>query len=253
MAILRRLLPWALLLVALTGWAQGINGQSEQDARAAQLMQDGVRLATSGRPADAIAAFDEVAAIYEDAYRDEKVRLYSARSPLESLLYVGEAANAKTPAKVVSGNWAYAYYMKAYALIELGRLAEAKTLLQRAIDLSPHNSQFLSELAGVYQREKDWPASMKTFQAAEAQAEFSPPQLKNADLSRAWRGQAYVYVEQSQLDEAEKLYRKCLDLNAADARALNELRFIQVQRAKQNKPAVPQQPVSSLTPADAGT
>lgn len=70
--------------------------------------------------------------------------------------------------------------------------------------------------------------------------EFSPPQLKNADLSRAWRGQAYVFVEQGQLDEAEKLYRKCLDLNAADARALNELRFIQVQRAKQEKPVVSQ-------------
>jgi len=219
---------------AVAGRAQEASKPSERDVKAAKLLQDGSLLAASRKPTEAIEDFDKVIAIYEEAYRDEKAKLYSARSMPEGLLYMLEASKANTPAKVVSGNWAYAYYTKAYALVELRQLPEAKTSLQRAIELAPHNSQFLSELGGIYQIEKNWPNAMKTFLAAEKQTEFSPPELKNAELSRAWRGQAYVYVEQNQLDEAEKLYRKCLELNASDKKALNELRFIQAQRAKQN-------------------
>lgn len=217
---------------AVAGGAQEASKPSERDVRAAQLLREGSLLVASKKPAEAIVDFDRVIAIYEEAYRDEKSKLYSARSMPEGLLYMLEASKANISAKVVSGNWAYAYYTKAYALGERRQLPEAKASLQRAIDLAPHNSQFLSELGGIYQIEKDWPNAMKTFLAAEKQTEFSPPEFKNTELSRAWRGQAYVYVEQNLLDEAEKLYRKCLELNASDTKALNELRFIQAQRAK---------------------
>ncbi|MHA6889692.1 tetratricopeptide repeat protein [Ralstonia pseudosolanacearum] len=250
---LRIFVASALMLTALCGWGQEANRSTEQDARTTQLLRDGAQLMASKRLGEAIDDFDKVIAAYEEVTRDEKAKLYSARWPTEGLMYLAEAANAHQSAKVVSGNWATAYFMKAYALVEQGHLAEAKLPLQRAIDLAPRNSHFLAELGDLYQRERDWPAAMKTFQAAEKQTEFSPPEVKNAELARAWRGQAYVYVEQNQLDEAEKLYRKCLVLNASDVQAVNELRFVQDLRAKQSTPAFAQQIVPSLTPADAGT
>ncbi|MGO4326258.1 tetratricopeptide repeat protein [Cupriavidus sp. 2TAF22] len=238
MKLVRVLLTTAALLLSVSCLAQEASTPSALDTEAARLLQEGSRLAIAGKRAEAIEDFDKVSAMYESALQGSKVKLFSARFQPEALFYLVEASNAKTPARVVSGNWAYAYYMKGYVLVELGRLADAKVSLQQAIDLAPHNSQFLAELASVYQREKDWSLAMKTFQAAETQArEFSPPALKNAELSRAWRGQGYVYVEQHQLAEAEALYRKCLELDASDTRAANELRFIQAQRAKQDNRA----------------
>jgi Flp pilus assembly protein TadD len=68
--------------------------------------------------------------------------------------------------------------------------------------------------------------------AASAAREFSPPEAQNIELSRAWRGLGYVCVEQGKLDDAEKMYRQCLDLDAKDSRAVNELQYIQGVRAK---------------------
>jgi tetratricopeptide (TPR) repeat protein len=166
-------------------------------------------------------------------YRDEKAKILCARWPVESLMYLLEAANTKTAAKVVSSNWSYAYYYKAYSLIELGRLSEAKELLGRAIALSPRNSQYLSELGNIYQREKDWPMALQIFQSSQTAAkEFTPAEAKNAELSRAWHGLGYVYVEQNKLDDAAKMYRQSLELDSNDKRAQNELQYIQNQRAK---------------------
>ncbi|MGL5632920.1 MAG: tetratricopeptide repeat protein, partial [Azovibrio sp.] len=101
--------------------------------------------------------------------------------------------------------------------------------------LSPYNSQFLSELAYIYQIEKNWPQALTLFQQAETAAQsFSPPDLYDIELAGAWRGQAYVYIEQNRLEEAEKLYRQCLKLNKNDAKALHELGYIEKLRAQQN-------------------
>lgn len=43
----------------------------------------------------------------------------------------------KHDAIVLSSTWSSAYFIKAYALQDLGRIAEAKSVLQLAIELSP--------------------------------------------------------------------------------------------------------------------
>ncbi len=125
----------------------------------------------SKKSTEAIQIFDSVAAGYENKYKDKNTKFYSARSPAETLFYTLDAANSnKGSATVVSGNWGYAYYLKAYALLDLGRVSEAKVQLQRAVTLSPQNSQFLSELGHVYQLEKNWQSALQIFQRAEAAA-----------------------------------------------------------------------------------
>lgn len=202
---------------------------SEKDKIAAQLISDGIRLAQSKKPEQAIPNFDKAAASFEQRFKGDGTKFFSARTQAESVFYLLGLENAR----VVSANWAYAYYLKAYALIDLGRLSEAKSSLERALDLSPRNSQFLSELASIYQREKNWAVALQTFQLAEGAAkEFSPPDLRNAELSRAWRGMGYVYAMQGRLDEAEKVYLQCLGLDGKDARAMNELRVVRELKAK---------------------
>src|SRR4030095_13970088 len=102
----------------------------------------------------------------------------------------------------------------------LGRPSEAKAQLLRAVALAPQNAQFLGELGHVYQLEKNWPLALQTFQRAESAAkEITSEQARNGELARAWRGMGYVLVELGRLDEAEAMYRKCLELNAQDAKA----------------------------------
>jgi tetratricopeptide (TPR) repeat protein len=198
------------------------------------LFDSAIPLVRSRRFAEAVAVLDQVIGIYEQRYNADKTRYFCARTKEETLLYLIQAAAAKdgSSAVVVSMNWASAHYIKAYSLIELGRFPEAKTSLQKAIQLSPQNSRFLSELAHVYQSEKDWTQALRTFELAAAAKDFSPPDQKDADLTRAWRGMGFAYVEMDRLDDAEKMYLKCLELNKNDAAAVNELQFVRAQKSK---------------------
>lgn len=252
MKLLRVLAVGIFVFVSAAGWCQeGQSPVSEEDKAATQMLSEGSRLLQSKKAIEAIQQFDKVIAIYEERFKDEKARLFCARSLVESLMYLAEAMNAKTNAKVVSANWAYGYYLKAYALIELWRISEAKSNSERALSLSPRNSQFLSELGNLYLQERDWPQALRTFQLAEAAAkEFSPPDSKNIELSRALRGLGYVYVEQGKLDEAEKVYHQCLELDSKDSKALNELRYIQGLKAKNSERIPSEQQKYFAPPAD---
>ena len=234
--IRRRLVLSAILLVsAVPAWGQGAAmPQTEDDAKMGQVLTEGMHLMWDKKAAQAIVLFDKVAADYDGRFKEPGVKYYSARTMAETLFYgLDTASSGKSKAVVISANWGYAYYLKGYELMELSRVAEAKPALLRAAELSPQNAQFLSELGYVYQLEKSWPLALATYQRAEAAATgFSPPNLKNPELARALRGQGYVYVELNRLDDAEKAYRRCLDINKGDELAAKELRYIQNQRAK---------------------
>ncbi|MFO1081938.1 MAG: tetratricopeptide repeat protein [Reyranellaceae bacterium] len=237
MKILRRLCVLAFLFPVCAAWAQTQpSTPSPEDVKAAQSIEQGTALMRAKKPAEAIPFFEQAAALYDARASDRKVRYYSSRTPAETLYYSLQAIATekdKSSAVVLSGLWGYSLYLKAYCLVDLGRVGEAKTSLLRAVALAPQNSQFLSELGHVYQLEKNWPLAFETFRRAEGAAqEFSPEQVRAADLARAWRGMAYVLVELGRLDEAEGLLRKCLQLNSQDTAAQRELTYVLTQKAK---------------------
>jgi len=216
--------------------AQDSPTPNDADAKLAQLLKEGAKLAEARKFKDAIERFDSVITAYEDRFRDSEDIVRCARWMGETMYYLLDAGKTEPRRKVVglSQTWADAYFMKAYVLVHVGQFAQAKPWLEKAINLSPSNSLYLSELGGIFQREKNWPMALLTFQSAERATEFSPANTKNFELSKAWRGIAYVLVELGRLDEAEGLYRKCLELDKNDARAANELRYIEKARARQS-------------------
>lgn len=229
------------LAIALAGMivAPAVPATARQPAQAkpaadpqAETVQQAQLLIHQGRPADAILLLDSVIAQQALSHANDKRRLYCARSQTETLLYLTDAAQAKEEAVILAPTWSDALYMKAYALIDLGRREEAKPLLESAIRLSPYNALYLGELGEDYKSRKEWDAAMSTFQQAETASEFSPDDGKDLERSRAWRGIGYVLIEQGSLDEAEALFRKCLALNPNDDMAKNELKYIAQQRAK---------------------
>ena len=122
--------------------------------------------------------------------------------------------------------------MKGYALQDLSRLGEAKSAVQRAIELSPWNSQYLAELGEIYQLEKNWPKAKQAFEAAEEHAQLSPDDARAGELARARRGLGYVFVELGRLADAEKKYQQCLATDPKDTKAAKELEYVRGLRAK---------------------
>jgi Flp pilus assembly protein TadD len=197
------------------------------------LLQQALQRLEERKPQEALEALDQLIAAYEAKYKDGGKRVYEARSSPEGLLYLMMAAKDNQSAVLAKGVWGEAYYVKGYTLIELNRLDDAKPVLERAIAISPRNSKFIGELGHIYQTRSDWPNALATFtDAEEAAREFSPPQAKVREWTRALRGSGYVLVELGRLDEAEAKYRKCLELDKNDQKALGELRYIEEVRQK---------------------
>ncbi len=203
-----------------------------QEMRA--LLVRGRELVLHGSPARAIHEdFDPVIARYEQRFAGLGEKIYCANSMQESLLYSASAQNANQVALVLDSTWADAYLYKSYALTELGRLAQSREALERALALSPYHAPYYSELAYTYVREHRWEPALDLYRSAESAAERLASAPSHAqDLGQALRGQAYVLIEQGRLEEASTLYQRCLMLDPHDAQARRELDYLARQRPR---------------------
>jgi len=244
MTLVKLALSALLIAVSFPAWSQptinvptsGAGTPGSDDGQNGALLMQGVARMQAGRHQEAIFMyFERVAAIYEAKYKDTKGKVYSSRSMIETMSYLTSSAvqSPATSAVVASPYWGYAHYLKGYALVELGRLSDAKVALDKAIWLSPQNSQFLSELGHIHQVQKDYATALTTFTRAEVAAQtYSPPEVRDKELARAWRGMGFSLIEMRRLDQAEALYRKCLELDSNDRTAVRELQHIRQMRAE---------------------
>jgi tetratricopeptide (TPR) repeat protein len=223
---------FSLLITVAAVSADTSSADPDKDPQIANLLQDARHLIDNNKPAPAVEMCDKVIAAFKARYGSSKQKIYCARTSAESLGYLLSASQAKTNAIVLSSTWANAYFMKGYALQDLRRIAEGKSNVELALELSPCNSQYLSELGEVYQLEKNWPKAEQQFESAEDNAVLSPEDAQASELGHARRGLAYVFVERGKLDEAEKKYQQCLTADANDTRAKRELEYVRGLRAK---------------------
>jgi Flp pilus assembly protein TadD len=214
----------------------GTQASDKLDAEQRARLLLGLAVATGGNPNPRAAIsefYDPVIAFYEATYTDKRQRYFSARSETEALLYSMQGAVDQAATTVVSRNWVEAHFMKGFALVDLQQLDAARVEYETALKLAPHNSQVLAELGDLYNREKNFTKALETFRLAETDSEYSPPEAKDHDRARAWRGQGYAYTELKQWDVAEKMYRQSLALDKNDQRSVQELQYIQKQRSAQ--------------------
>ena len=237
--IMRPLALLTSLLPTLVAVGYAAPGESDGEAAQMQRLQAARQLMDAGKPETAVQTeIDPVIKYYEGKYSRESRKVYCARTSAERLAYLLESASKKEAAVAIGPEWATAYFMKTYALIDLGRVSEARTNLTRALELSPSNSQCLSELAHLYQIDKNLTESQRLFVRAEECARtFSPDEAKVGELTRALRGQGYNLVEMGKLDEAEAKYRECLKQDRNDRAALDELEYLKARKdsAKSNQ------------------
>jgi len=184
------------------------------------------------QPDQAILILDGIISRAEARYARETRVIYTSRSMAETVYYGGLAAAAKKSAVIIDETWSLALFLKAFALIDLNRSDEAKPLLDRAIAMAPMNSHYLGERGEWFKMRRDWVRAYADFSTAADAADLSPDDMKSFDKRRAWRGMAYVRIEQGQLDDAERLLRQALQLDSNDAGARQELDYIRSVRNK---------------------
>jgi tetratricopeptide (TPR) repeat protein len=202
------------------------------DDRMTPQLQTAAKAVKSGQPQLALDTLTPVIAAYDADLAGETRRIYCGMSLQETMLYLGLAAKDKVPAVALPPGYCTALYLKGYALVDLGRVAEAKAIYQRLMTLAPMYAQYQTEYGQLIRLEKDWPQMLAVCTPAAEAARIADPQIKPFQEGAALRCQGYALIELKQWDEAEKRYRQALAVNPADAKAQNELRYIAEQRGK---------------------
>ena len=191
------------------------------------------RAIAGSRPAEALAIIEPVIAAYKAEYEQETRQIYCGMTSPETLLYMTMAANERKGALAVGPGYCQSIYLRGFALVDLGRVAEARASYEQAVALAPMHSHFLVELGQTYRLTKEWGRMLDTCSRATGGAAMVRDLSdRKREQGFALRCQGYALIEMGKLDEAEKLYRECLSIDPADAKAEHELKYIAEQRAK---------------------
>lgn len=226
--MLKKIVALIVLATVLTVNASKKEKTEDLDSLQYEYLVQARKAIEKGAPAIAITQFlEKIISHYSLQFKEDERKIYCARSSQESLYYMMLAASKSQPAFSTSSIWSDAYYLKGYALMELGKFDEAKNSLENALELSPANAGYLSELAHLNQYYKNWNKSLELFEKAEDAAGISSKDLKELELGRALRGQGYIYIETGELKKAKSIYKKCLKINSDDTKAQNELKYIE--------------------------
>jgi len=196
-----------------------------QIAAAAQLVRQ-------HQPQAALDALTPILAAYEADHAQETRRLYCGMSLQETMLYAGMGARDKVGTVVLPQGYCTAVYLKGYALVDLGRVAEAKPIYERLLTLAPMYAQYQTEYGQLLRLEKDWPRMLAICTKASEAAAIASPAIKPMQQGAALRCQGYALTELHRYDEAEQRYRDALAINPDDKLSQHELTYIAEQRAK---------------------
>ncbi|HEY0413950.1 MAG TPA: tetratricopeptide repeat protein [Allosphingosinicella sp.] len=204
------------------------------DAKAeAKQIDDAWRFIEAHQPDKAVALLDTLIAAEDKAHAGERRQVYCAGSTTETLAYTTMGVRDHKSVVVFGPEWSMAIFLKGFALVDLGRGDEAKVQFDRALALSPLNAQFLGELGEWHKGKRDWAKAYDLFKrATDASALMPDAESQKFHKRRGMRGMGFVLIERGKLDEAEALFRQCLEIDPNDAGAKSELQYIQEQRAK---------------------
>ena len=214
-----------LLAAMLLAAAPDEDAQAKIVFAAAQQMQ-------AGHAADAIVTIDPALDAYDRQYAGENRSIVCAFGPNDMLVSLLGAAEQKRSAIAIKSGWCDALFIKGFSLIDLNRIDEGVTYLERAVAMAPNHAHYLNELGFGYQQQKYWDKSYATYRRAADATAFSDKDRVVPEKTRALRGMGYALVEQGRWDATEAAYRASLELDPNDQRSPGELRYIAEHRPK---------------------
>lgn len=178
-------------------------------------------------------AFNRAVVACDKLIANSEARIYVGRGMTDSLYYMIKASAEEESAVAMQTVCGDVFFIRGYLSLEMGDVDYAEEMLRRALNLAPVNAHYLAELGHVYHVRQDWHGALEVFLRAETYAEaYSPEETKIEELLRAKRGAAFSLIELGHLDEAERKYLECLEIDKDDQIALQELDYIRQVRAE---------------------
>jgi tetratricopeptide (TPR) repeat protein len=237
---------WALAAAACF-WIQPAFAEPDADPDAPTLRQGFDALAAKDFDGAVVKA-QEIITRFETGRRPDAVYLCASGGPDTLTQLFGAAlskdkGNGGEPATTVavSSNICDAYFLKGFALVDLGRRADALPNLETAIAMDPDNSHYLNELGEWYKTGRQWEKSLEVFTRASETRDLSLDYLDNKAeakrirgdrLCRSYRGISFSQSELRRWDDARAALQKCLTIHPNDPGSLNELAYIAEQSGK---------------------
>jgi Flp pilus assembly protein TadD len=160
-------------------------------------------------PGRAIELVKPLLADFEKRYAGEKRHIYCALNSSQAKAYLADAAATKLDAVTIEPDWCRAQYVRAYALIDLGKTDDALAAFQHLTEFAPKNSRYLNELGYVLADKKRYDDAVRAYQRSLAAADLSPDDT-DQERCLAYRGIGYNMTKLGRLDDAEAAYRNCL-------------------------------------------
>jgi tetratricopeptide (TPR) repeat protein len=179
------------------------------------VAQSAMDLMRAGRAADALALLEPAAA-------------HLGKFAGSARAYCAHDGSMMRGARVLDADTCDALYLRAFALTELGRRADAVDALQQLTALSPDYPRYFVELAFAYRASGEKDKALATYSRAVAIA--TKPEMARYRAA-ALRGIGYMLVDKGDLGGAEKAYRASLQDDPNSQIAVNELKFIARKRA----------------------
>ncbi len=222
----------SLVMALLLANAPVLQERSDIDVAQRPILDAASAAVLNGQPQLALDTIEPAIKAYQDDLRTEKRRPYCGMTGEQSLAYMAMAASEKVDAVIVGPAYCEALYIKGFALIDLKRGTNARATYEQLIALAPWHAHFLTELGQSYRLDGNWARMLELCSRANEVAGLADKEQIASEQGASWRCMGYALVEQEKFDEAEALYRKCIALDPADAKAKEELQYITEQRAK---------------------
>jgi tetratricopeptide (TPR) repeat protein len=195
----------------------------------------GFDLIQAGKPAQAIARFDRVIAGYESERRDTVARCADSLEEATILSIVLMAdSSVDGDVTILGRNWCSALFGKGFALIDLNRPDEAEAYLERATVMAPLEAHYVNELAELYKNRRQWQLSYDTFARALEVADTAGLRTSPKIKARSLRGMGFTTIELGDLETAEELFHRSLELDPGNPGAKAELEYIADLRARES-------------------
>ena len=183
-----------------------------------------------------------------EAGRSPDTAYVCASGPSDTLTQLMGAAAAadkgnskKATTVAISPDICDAYFLKGFALIDLGRRDDALPNLEAAVAMDPDNNHYANELGEWYKTGRQWEKSLEIFTRASETNDLSldfmedkaaVQRIRNNRRCRSYRGIAFNQSELRHWDEARAALDKCLAIVPGDEASLQELSYIAEQSGK---------------------
>ena len=207
---------------------------TDADDAANQIgLRTAIDMIQQGQPQIAVAMLDKLIPRLDQQHANRRRTVFCAHTQAEALFYMGLAGVARRDAVAVNGDYCDAYFFRGYANVDLHKPEAAEADFTKALALVPNNPHYLSEMGELQSNKRDWDRALGYYERArDAATAYAPENRQLAELTRALRGIGYVDVELGKLDEAEAMYRRCLELDPGDEKAQGELGYVLDLKAK---------------------